>query len=215
MAVVRRHVSSDHAMPAQLIARRDGAPATGHQHLAILPCDLDHDGRIDTMLLGIGGSFHPALLAGISDLRTVRVHRELAIETEPCPLPEAPFQPSTSFVSTTPFVPPRYPKLRRGLPHRNAEGRWRHGPEEQLRFLLSRAGLPDPAPLRADDVRFGVWLSGRLVPWHDFVLERRHGGGKRGLAHGFGFHLTFPCPIRGPFASGYANHFGLGQFHPD
>ena len=215
MAVVRRgHVPSDDAMPDALTARHGGSPARGHEHLAVLPCDLARRGRIDTLLLRVSGGFPPEVHAALADLRTIRVRRDLALRVEPVALPEAPFRPSSTFESTTPFLCPRFPKLRGGRPRRDPEGRWIHGPEQQLRFLLAEQGLPEPLPLAAHDVRFGVWEKGRLIPWHRFDRERRHGGGRRGLSEGFGWRICFPCPIRGPIASGYASHFGLGQFHP-
>jgi len=214
MARVRDLVSSDDEMPEQLIGRHQGKPASGHRHLKLLPCDADGDGVLDQLLVGASGGFDPAVRAGLEQLEQVRVRRKLVVRLEPMELPADLSTPSTTFASTTPFVCPRYPKLRRGRPRRDPEGTWAHGPEQQLRFLLDKAGLPAPVPLRAEDVRFGVWVDGQLVPWAEFTRTRRHGGGRRGLRHGFGFHLTFPCPIRGPLSSGYASHFGLGQFHP-
>jgi len=214
MSVVRRHVASDDEMPAQLIGRRRGAPASGHSHLRFLPCDLDGDSQIDTILIAAIGPFHSAVLAGLAELQRVRVNRALELALAPTEVPAQLLTPSSTFASTTPYVCPRYPKLKRGMPQRDASGVWQHGPEQQLRYLLEQNHHPTMLPLSAEDVRFGVWADGRLTPWHEFVIERRHGGGRRGLPHGFGWRLTFSRPIQGPLSSGYASHFGLGQFHP-
>jgi len=55
-------------------------------------------------------------------------------------------------------------------------------------------------------------LGGIETPWRKFRRQRTSGGGHYSSTTGYGFRLTFPTPITGPIALGYASHFGLGLF---
>jgi CRISPR-associated protein Csb2 len=52
------------------------------------------------------------------------------------------------------------------------------------------------------------------VEWRRFKTYRKTGFGNRGGCPPTGFILEFGEPVPGPFALGYASHFGLGLFVP-
>ncbi len=212
MSMARRDVGPDADLPQQVVGRDDAVPSRGHRHLFVLPRDDDQDGRIDAILLYSQGTLDLPVHRAISSLKTIRVDRRTKLDVTATA--SQPSSPTRTFESTTPFLLPRHPKYRAGQPRRAADGQWVHGPEAQLRFLLAAQSLPSPLPLRACDVRYGMWSRGRLTPWRDFRLDRRHGDGQRGLAEPFGFHLRFDEPVQPPLALGYGAHFGLGQFRP-
>lgn len=122
------------------------------------------------------------------------------------------FRPATRWRSITPFVATRHPKSHRdGRAKLDANNLAIGSPEHDLRRLLDLHGLPVPTSITpAPDLR----LSGRRVPWLDFVHARTKGDGRHGTAAPMGFEITFPSAVSGPLALGYAAHFGLGLFTP-
>ena len=206
-------------LPRELIGRdANGDPFEGHVHAYFLPVDLDGDGLLEAIVVQVDGGPSDELTETLSTFewfkdskgRRVRVALRPHDDALQCPL----FAPSAELCSATPFVLPRHPKLRRHRPRRDARGRWVEGPVAQLLREIQNANLPAPEPLIADDVIYGAWVQGHLVPWNEFERRRHRGRGKHGPRTGFGFRLRFDRPIRGPIAVGYGAHFGLGQFHP-
>jgi len=116
-----------------------------------------------------------------------------------------------TWVSRTPFVPTRHPKVTRaGAPKVDAMGLQIGGPEHELRRLLMLAGFPAPQSL---EPVAGTKLGGRTVFWDSFKLARGCGGGRRAAyGRGYGFRIRFPVALRGPVALGYGAHFGMGGF---
>ncbi|MCS6783204.1 MAG: hypothetical protein NZ482_08520 [Gloeomargarita sp. SKYG98] len=51
-------------------------------------------------------------------------------------------------------------------------------------------------------------------PWYAFRRQRTRGQGAHAGTRAYWVQITFPEPITGPLAFGYASHFGLGLFHP-
>ena len=191
----------------------------GHRHAHILPVDLDGDGRLDHILvyapMGLGDAAQRAIrtlrrtwtkggvgelqvaLAGSGDIDMLR--------SLPEPLARhvtrllGPLGGSRSWVSATPFVPPRFLKPRGAntlIGQVNAE--------------LSSRGLPPVEQLselpRDDET---------LVLRH-FVRRRERGGSPPPADIGYGLRLQFAKPITGPSSGpltlGYGSHFGLGLF---
>lgn len=152
-----------------------------------------HD--VQTVLIGVGG---PESFAGTD------------LDAGECPL----LVESSVWVSRTPFVPTRHPKVtRRGLPKEDADGLQIGSPEHDLRRLLRELGARYPEPTRVERTG-GTYLGGKAVRWSAFRTQRDDGGGKRAGGVGYGFRIEFPEPVRGPIAVGYGAHFGLGTFVP-
>lgn len=200
----------------------DGSPLQGDLHAYVLPTDEDGDGFLDHLLVYCRAGFDAEARATLTGLRVIReVHAAsghdlrtvllgLWTEAELSALPPPPqqrlrpFGPARTWQSVTPFFLPRHPKPR-------ASG-LKHGPEEQLRWCIERAGLPAPVsvapmPGRARDDH----PDPAQPPWYRFRAERR-GDGNRGLTQPFGFVLTFAEPVTRPIALGYGAHQGLGLF---
>ncbi|MDD5317654.1 MAG: type I-U CRISPR-associated protein Csb2 [Candidatus ainarchaeum sp.] len=122
------------------------------------------------------------------------------------------FQESRVWVSSTPFIPTRHPKITRGgKPKLDDKGLWIGSPAHDLARLLVLQGKP--APMKITSVP-STMLGGREVRWLKFARERKTGGGRRADTRGYGFIIEFPEPVKGPIAAGYASHFGLGLFVP-
>lgn len=123
-----------------------------------------------------------------------------------CPL----LSKSQIWVSRTPFVPTRYPKVTRaGALKRDAAGLQIGSSEHELRRLLRLDGLPEPS---AVEPVAGTCLGGREVPWNAFLRRRSKGNGRRAGEAGYGFRVEFPEAVQGPVAVGYGAHFGMGGF---
>jgi CRISPR-associated protein Csb2 len=120
---------------------------------------------------------------------------------------------SRSWLSRTPFVPTRHPKVTRaGVLKRDASGLQIGSPEHELRRLLGLAGFPEPVTV---EPVAGTWLGDREVPWRDFLCQRSNGEGRRAGRAGYGFRIEFPEQVQGPVAVGYGAHFGMGMFGED
>jgi CRISPR-associated protein Csb2 len=120
---------------------------------------------------------------------------------------------SRSWVSRTPFVPTRHPKISRaGAIKRDSTGLQIGSPEHELVRLLGLAGFP--VPVAVERVA-GTVLCGREVAWQEFQCRRSGGEGRRAAYdRGYGFRIEFAEEVRGPVAVGYASHFGMGVFMP-
>jgi CRISPR-associated protein Csb2 len=204
----------DGAPCAELVGR-DGAgePLKGHKHAHILPIDLDGDGHLDHVVLfarmGLGtcaqravrglrrtymkggvGELQVAVAGagGLTDLRAMGGRLANAIEEFLGPETGA-----TSWISATPFVPPRHLK-KRG--HSSLSG--------QVHAELRVRGFP------AAEVEILEW-TGETLPLRHFV-RRRQGGPQPPIDAGFAIRLRFDKPVAGPICLGYGSHFGLGRF---
>lgn len=119
-----------------------------------------------------------------------------------------------AWVSATPFIATRHPKVRGdGTPRRLEHGFAVGSPEHDLRRLLIESGLPAPATIERLPARGEP--GGLPWAWTAFRTRRTAGGGRRSEAPPLGFRVTFTTPVRGPIAVGYGAHFGLGLFRPD
>lgn len=211
----------------------DGRPLTsGHEHAHILPLDLDGDEHLDHVLvyapMGLGRVAQDAVrslrrtwmkgnpddlqvsligsgslrdIASLSDDLGPHLSSILGARADGTTQPS----PSTSWISVTPFVPPRYLK-RRG----------RNTLEGQIAAELESRHLPDLVSLQVlshDDQEdpTGADLARRL---RHFVRVRRHGNDPPFPPQDIGFTLKIELatPIPGPLTLGYASHFGLGLF---
>jgi CRISPR-associated protein Csb2 len=118
---------------------------------------------------------------------------------------------STVWISATPFVVTRYPKLRgtkRDRPEDYASPRAfaRHVLQQELQRRLD---LPPVVSITEEEF-LGVQ---RLRPLQ-FKRFRRKPGDDGGRRPAGGFRITFSAPVVGPVCLGHSCHFGLGLFLP-
>lgn len=209
--------ASDHGRihcPELIGKDEHGNPLQGHEHARILPLDLDRDGHLDHMLIwarmGLGSRAQRAIRSVRrtwqkkgSDLQiTVVGSGELAtLRSLPKPLRfgiEAllgKHSGSRIWRSTTPYVPPRFPKKT-----------GKNTIEGQILHELADQGYPQAQI--------------RILPWTAETSRLRHAVRVRGgsakpppVDCGHVIELNFESPVQGPLALGYASHFGLGLFH--
>ncbi len=198
----------------EIVGRDDaGQPLKGHQHAHILPVDLDKDGHLDHVVLfapmGLSGRAQQVVrrvrsvamkggvgelqvaIAGIGALDDLRqVGSVLSREIEELLGPPG---GATSWVSKTPFVPPRY--LRRS---------GRSSLAGQVAEELSGRGFP------VASVQVLDWEGERLKLRH--YVRRRTRGPQPPMDAGYVLRLRFERPVAGPICLGYGSHFGMGRF---
>mgnify|MGYP000047148539 CR=1 FL=1 len=213
-----------------LAGKEDGKPLKGHRHAFYLPVDEDGDGRLDHLLIyalgGLGEREQEALGSlesipwGDRESQEARRLKVLLLGfLRPRDLMDNPqiFGPAREWVSRTPYVLTRYPKIYRdGRPKLNEFGEQLDGPEDQVRREWEQRRRDHPFLPPLVGVRFVERLrlkDGRTIRWLSFRTRRRKGKGK---VSGFVYGLTleFEEPVVGPLALGYGCHFGLGQFGP-
>ena len=102
---------------------------------------------------------------------------------------------SCSWISVTPFVPPRFLKCRGAntlLGQINAELASRNLPSVEAIEELPR--------------------NSETLSLRHFVRRRQRGGTPPPVDVGYSLRLRFAEPITGPVTLGYGSHFGLGLF---
>lgn len=192
-----------------------GNPLTGHQHVHILPVDLDADGHLDHVLIyapmGLGSKAQHAVRnlkrtwtkGGAAELQLAVAGQGDIDHLRALPARFAkgiqgllgPRLGARIWQSSTPMVLPRYQKARGA---NTLSG--------QIHSELASRGLP-PAAVE-------------LLPWDEATLPLRHAIRSRGapakpppVDAGFAVRLVFEQPVSGPIALGYGAHFGLGLFN--
>ena len=188
----------------------DGTPLAGHRHLHILPISLDEPGRVDHFLLwapmGLDAQAQRAIL-GLRQTWTKGGDKPLFVTVagmgslddlaatinQSCHrgLGEA-----TTWVSQTPFVPPRFLKKQ-----------GKNALVEQVQAELVSRGFPTAD--HVDVMEREEWVEKNF---HRFVRGRRPPAKAPPQDCGIGLRLTFAKPVHGPICLGYASHFGLGLF---
>ena len=194
-----------------------------HGHAFWLPEDADGDGRIDHVSVFISGGIDPRVrdrLDHIARLWTAPRQRageaapdaaateewRLALEGFGRPEDFADgggiFGASTRWRSATPFLASGHLKTA--------------GHAGEFRRLLRRRGLDDCFGFDVRAVRIEERADiavgeepRRAIHFHRF---RSRGGEARFDATGALLDVSFPVPVCGPLALGYASHFGLGLF---
>jgi|WetSurMetagenome_2_1015567.scaffolds.fasta_scaffold96024_2 CRISPR-associated protein Csb2 len=125
-----------------------------------------------------------------------------------CPL----LSRSSVWVSRTPFIPTRHPKVTRaGALKLDGRGIQIGSPEHEVRRLLGLENLPEIASVKPVA---GTLLGKKQTEWSSFRLSRDGGRGRRAGSRGYGFGIVFSQPVNGPIAAGYGAHFGMGLFVP-
>lgn len=177
----------------------DGQKRLDHDHVYILP-QGNGNGRIEQILL-----INPQDSFSEDELNAVRGVRELwqrdgrpavrcvvtwqGKRNDPAQRPA-----SISFVSATPFVPPRH---------------WRKG--RDFRKFIDDEVRRECSNHRVSAELVKCEMPGCLPGLFD-VVEYRRNRKNDPVRPGYALRLTFDRPVPGPFAIGYGAHFGLGQF---
>jgi CRISPR-associated protein Csb2 len=202
--------------PKELTGKDEqGRSLSGHRHTHILPVDLDEDGHLDHILLwspmgftlpaqeairkarrtwakGAPGDLHLAI-AGHADLSHItELPREL----------RSYIGQGTTWISSSPFVPPRYLK-KKGV----------NSIEGQLLAELKQRGFPEPTNIEV--ARFPEsedMAEAQRNLFRHFVRGRLRGGMEPPQDSGIFVRLTFSTPVQGPICLGYGSHFGMGLF---
>jgi len=201
--------------PCPEIVGRDetGEPLKGHRHSHLLPVDLDGDGRLDHVVvfapMGLGaraqrvvrslrrtymkggvGELQVAVagMGTLNDLRAIGSGMSRAVNGLLGPPTGA-----TSWITTTPFVPPRYLKKK-----------GRSSLVGQVEEELRSRGFPSA------EVSVLHWTGETLALRH--FVRRRKSDPQPPLDVGFAVQLRFDRPVVGPICLGYGSHLGLGLF---
>ena len=211
-----REVLTRHC-PSILGKNEAGRPLKDHRHAFFLPADEDNDGRIDHITIVATQGFSREEVQALDRLRKLRLRDGgplwlllvgLGKESDfRAPL----LTESADWISATPFVTTRYPKLR---------GTKRDHPEDYAsprafaRLVLRqeferRPGLP--AIVSIDDQELIGAHRLRPIQFKRFRDKPNDDGGRRPAG---GFRIKFAVPIRGPLCVGHSCHFGLGLFLP-
>jgi CRISPR-associated protein Csb2 len=210
----------------------EGKPRSGHDHAYFLPEANGRDGRITHVTVFAEMGFEDNALRALHRLPKVWGHGGHDIQTVligvGSPDSFAGYVESKVWISRTPFVPTRHPKVTRsGVPKVDDQGLQIGSPEHDLRRLLgellngrtaqgdqgAEAGTRGaPEAIRVEPLA-GTHLGGKAVRWSAFRTER-DGGGKRASGAGYGFLVELAEPVRGPIVVGFGAHFGLGVFAP-
>lgn len=189
-------------VPWQLSGKdHQGRPRRGHDHLYILP--FGSGAQLDRVLLWARDGLTTDMLELLARLR----RRGGWVQLPGCPrlrlelldghtLPSALFGPARRWRSATAFLPPRFPRRRRG--------EWVDTPADQLAWLCGE--VIGHVPQRCEpDLRPGVdWtqtVQTRLDPRRGWPARRPSG-----------WRLSFDRPVFGPLALGLGAHLGLGRF---
>jgi CRISPR-associated protein Csb2 len=182
-----------------------GKPITGHGHAHILPLTLlATDNHLDHVLVWAPGGLSAASQEILRSLRKtymkggvgeveVRFAGSGSLEQfKAVPALRHVLGEARVWESHTPFVPPRHLKKR-----------GRNTLEGQVTEELCSRGFPVPDRIEL--------LHQESIGFRHFVRVRRNGA-RPAQDLGCAVRLTFPVPVNGPVALGYASHFGLGLF---
>lgn len=217
-AIVGRVAKGQRVHCPELTGRdEDGEPLRGsHGHAHVLPVDLDADGHLDHIIIHATMGLKDAAQRAIRTMRRTWTKGgagdlQVAVAASGCldvlrslPAPldivirrlVGPIDGACVWISTTPFVPPRYIK-RRGA--NTLFG--------QVNAELTSRGLA--AATQVD------LLESETVALRHYVRRRQRGGNPPPIDVGYAMRLVFAQPMFGPLSLGYGSHFGLGLFQSD
>lgn len=203
-ALVRLSDSEGHEPSEVFTGKRDGELLKGHMHATLIPLTLGRRAdRIDHIMIHAPMGFDERARTALSNLRRTWAKDLPTIFVTlvgvGTPIDFVKVVPhvgrSTTWVSSTPFVPPRHPKPR-----------GTNTIEGQIRAEIVARGLPEPR---------AVELLDRRAEFRWFRRARRHADRAPAVAMSLGMRLHFAEPISGPLAIGYASHYGLGNLVPE
>ncbi len=185
----------------------------GHSHAHVMPLDLDHDGRIDHVLvhaaMGLRGAAQHAIRslrrtwtkggAGEIQLAVAAAGDVEVLRAFPSAMGDAitgligPAGGSTIWQSVTPFIAPKTIDRRssRSIP-------------AQVNAELRSRSLPEAVEVEID--------SDLTKSFRHYVRRRSRAGIQPKNESGLGLRIRLPVRVQGPLSLGYASHYGLGLF---
>ncbi len=197
----------------------DGQSLQQHRHTFYLPTADGSDPRwITHVTLAAASGFGSDELAAFNALRGLKMDDESPeLRVQLVGLGNRQdfrarlLEEASDWVSATPFVVTRFPKLRgrkRDRPEDYASPRAfvRHILQEELQ---RRSDLPPVASIKEEEFIGTQQL--RPIQFQRFRSKKGDDGGRRRAG---AFHITFTVPIPGPLCLGHSCHFGLGLFLP-
>jgi CRISPR-associated protein Csb2 len=207
MGASKRVAGGDPERVSQLLSgKSDSGPLQGHRHAYYLPLDRDGDGRIDHILVRCSGGLtspDQIALGNVRRLWQLKGKPDVQVVSVGAGSADKILKPARHrWVSATPFVTSRH--------HRPSRGAFDSWIEDELKRAFEQQGLPRPIHVE----RLGELKSkrsGRTTRWLEFQRARKDDT----PMPGYGFRLEFDQAVIGPFAVGYASHFGLGLFAAD
>jgi len=201
MSEAKRRLGPDRV--PSVLSGHDLPEGNRHGHAFYLPWDSDGDGRIDRLLvhvpIGMDG-VQCRIVEGLGRLWSRDGGNEwrLVLEGSGQACGGELTATATRWCSVTPYLHPWHAKKRFSV-------------EDQIRRECRERGLPEPIGLeRVPAVPVGPR---QRQPIH-FHRQRSRRGQRQADTLGSLWHMTFPEPVTGPLALGFACHFGMGVFLP-
>ena len=197
-----KHLLGDDQIPP-IFSGHDLPAGNLHRHAFYLPWDSNGDGYIDRLLLHVPDGMNARqqqMAEQVKKLWSRGSEWKLVVENVgDVGIANATTRPNTVWESVTPYLHPWYIKKHLSI-------------EDQLRRECRERGLSEPQILESfDEVNVGNGRKRRPIHFRRFR-------NRRGLSQpdrlGSFWRLTFPEPVAGPLALGFACHFGLGMFKP-
>ena len=202
MSQAKRVCGEDKIPP--VFSGHDMPEGSRHRHAFYLPWDANQDGRIDRVLLYVPDGMRSEGRRIVEGMRKLwsRDGGEWRLVLESIggsDIGHALTQPSRVWESVTPYLHPWHVKRHFDV-------------AAQIKRECRERGLPEPAMLEPfAEVKVGKDRKRRPIHYRRF---RSRQGPTQPDRLGSFWHLTFPEPVRGPLALGFACHFGLGLFTP-
>ncbi|WP_435103730.1 type I-G CRISPR-associated protein Csb2 [Arhodomonas sp. AD133] len=178
-----------------------------HEHAFYLPEDSDDDGYIDHLLIHAPAGLSPAVIHALDSITRLWQREGLEWQVlmkdygKPADLNESCYLgTSRVWTSVTPYLHPWFAKKHFGI-------------AEQIARECRQRNLPEPARIEPVERLTVGGTPRRPVHFRRFrsTPKRLRQPDTRGQF----VRLTFPEPITGPIALGFACHFGLGLFRPE
>ncbi|MEX1028056.1 MAG: type I-U CRISPR-associated protein Csb2 [Candidatus Paceibacterota bacterium] len=187
-----------------------------HTHAHYFPLDLDHDRRIDHVLVYASAGLDEIAQRAITYVRRtwtkgddttifvtcagfggLDLFRRQIRHRDGCPATIIPPQPATSWESITPYVPARHLKLKNN----------RYTVTDDVVRELELRGMPEPNAIE-------LFEKYELIQnkFHNYVRRRIERKPQPPRPDVYGIRIRFNKPHPGPIALGYGSHFGLGMF---
>lgn len=198
-----KRVCGEDRVPS-VFSGHDMPEGSRHRHAFYLPWDANQDGHIDRVVLHVPGGMRVEGRRIVEGMRKLwsRDGGEWRLVLESIggsDVAHALTQPSRVWESVTPYLHPWHVKRHFDV-------------AAQIKRECRERGLPEPAMLEPfAEVKAGKNRKRRPIHYRRFRS-------RQGLAQpdrlGSFWRLTFPEPVRGPLALGFACHFGLGLFIP-
>lgn len=205
LAVMRQFGKDDEGCPRTpaLLSGHDLPPENRHRHAFFLPWDSGGSGRIDRIVIHVPGGVDDPARRVLQGLRKIWIpgggEWQLAMETMGPVSDTHPLMgKARTWETLTPYLHPWHRKKNFSI-------------EDQIRRECHERGLPVPKLERMPEIEINSRMR-RPVHFHRFRQRKRVFTQPDRL--GSFWRLTFPQPVQGPLALGFACHFGLGLFQP-